>query len=85
MGHVLALIKLGRLEDARRQLKKILKYSKHVIKELLKPTHQQPPSFNPERIQLGGEDEAYLYWREQGSLWRAARGAMDLLRSSKPS
>lgn len=80
MGHVLALIKLGKLEDARKQLKKIFNYSKHVIKELLKPIHTQPQSFNPERIQLGGKDEAYLYWREQGSLWQATRGTMDLLR-----
>lgn len=80
MGYALALIRLGKIEGAKRHLKKIYKYSKHVIEELLKPTHQQPPQFNPERIQLGGEDEAFLYWREQGSLWQATRGAMDLLK-----
>lgn len=80
MGNVLALIKLGRLEDGEKQLRKTFKYSKHVIEKLLKPTHQKPEPFDPERIMVGGEDEAYLYWREQGSLWQVTRGAMDLLR-----
>lgn len=80
MGYALALIKLGKIDAAEKHLKKIYKYSERVIKELLKPIHQQPPQFHPESIQVGGEDEAFLYWREQGTLWQAQRGTMDLLK-----
>lgn len=80
VGYALALIKLNNLEQAEKHLKKIYKYSKHVIEELLKPNHQKPVDFNPSRIKVGGDDEAYLYWREQGNLWQATQGAMDLLR-----
>ncbi len=80
MGAILAYIKLGKVDEAENHLKKIYKYSKHVVEELLKPTHQKPEPFDLERIMVGGEDEAYLYWREQGFLWQATKGAMDLLR-----
>src|SRR3989338_6236265 len=80
MGYALALIKLGKIEEAEKHLETIYKCSKHVVEELLKPTHRQPPQFNPERIQFGGEDEAFLYFREQGALWQATKGAMELLR-----
>lgn len=82
VGYALTLIKLNKLEQAEKHLKKIYKYSKHVIEELLKLAHQQPSQFDPGRIQVGGEDEAYLYWREQGNLWQATKGAMDLLRKA---
>lgn len=80
MGNALALVKLGKIGEAEKHLKKIYKYSRHVIEELLQPSHQKPPQFNPGRIQIGGEDEAYLYWREQGNLWQATKSAMELLR-----
>lgn len=80
MGKVLALLKLGMVDEARKYLKKNKKYQKHVIRELLKPAHSRPEEYMDDRITVGGEDEAWYYWRNQGSLWEATKGAKDFLK-----
>lgn len=80
LGYILALIKLKRLDEARKQIKKVLPYCKHSIKELFKFSHAPPPDYNPSRITIGGEDEAYLYWQNQGNLWQGVSGALPFLK-----
>jgi tetratricopeptide (TPR) repeat protein len=80
MGKVLALIKLGRFERARTYLKKNEKYQKHVIAEILKTTHPLPDSIMEDQVTVGGEDEAWYFWQDQGALWQATQGAKDFIR-----
>jgi len=82
MGNVLALFKLGNVSKAKAYLKKNKKYQLHVIKELLKHDHPQPEDLEPDRVIVGGEDEAWYYWQDQGSLWQATPGAIDILKNS---
>lgn len=80
MGKVLALLKLGMADEARKYLRKNKTYQKHVIRELLKPTHPKPKDCADNYITAGEEDEAWYYWKSQGSLWEATKCAKDLLK-----
>lgn len=79
IGSVLALFKLGRLDEAKAKVKEITKYSANIFKEILKSDHPQPKLL-PGRVQVGGEDEAWLYWQAQGTFWMVTPGARDFLR-----
>ena len=81
VGTLLALYKLGRMDEAQGRVKKLKKYSGHIFREILKSDHPQPELI-PGRVQVGGEDEAWLYWQDQGTFWMAAPGARDLLREN---
>jgi tetratricopeptide (TPR) repeat protein len=78
VGALLALYKLGRLEEARKQIKSTKKYFSHVFGEILKTDHPQP-ELTAGRVTVGGEDEAWLYWRDQGTFWMASGGAIEFL------
>lgn len=78
-GNILALYKLGRHDEARKEIKKTSKYSMHVFKEILKTSHVQP-ELTPGRLTVGGEDEAWLYWDAQGNMWMTSPGAREFLK-----
>ncbi|HUC87580.1 MAG TPA: tetratricopeptide repeat protein [Candidatus Binatia bacterium] len=80
MGKVLALFKLGRNQQARTYLQRNKKYQTHVIRELLKATHPRPKEIYDDRVNVGGDDEAWYYWQDQGDLWAATKGAKDFLK-----
>lgn len=80
MGKVVALIQLERFIEAERFLKRNLEFQKHVVKELLKTEHPKPKNLMEDRVTVGGEDEAYYYFLEQGALWRTTQGALEFLR-----
>ncbi len=79
VGAILALFKLGRQDEARARIKKGKKYLKHVFDEIVKTDHQKPELI-PGRVQVGGADEAWLYWQDQGTFWMATPGAREFLR-----
>lgn len=81
VGALLAFFKLGRLDEARKHIKKLQKYSGHVFREILKSDHPQPELILG-RVQVGGTDEAWLYWEEQGTFWMASPGAREFLREN---
>ncbi len=78
-GGILALLKLGKLKEAEKQLKKMGKYRINIINELLKEKHPKPKNLMPDRVAVGGEDEAYYYWRDQGKFWEETEGAKEFL------
>lgn len=82
MGHALALIKLKKQKAVKKYLWEYMHDCEHVIDELLKPVHKPPQGYDPSRISMGGDDEAYLYWQNQGTLWQATPGALDMLRKN---
>lgn len=80
MGRVLALFKLGRVEEAEQLIMRRYREVKHVAKEILQRKHLQPESYQPDRMTVGGEDEAYHYYLAQGGLWEGTKGAKEWLR-----
>ena len=79
-GRVLALFKLGRRRQATPALKKAIDYLPLVRKELLKTKHRLPSRARPERITVGGADEAYYYWERSGQFWQEDPEALEWLR-----
>ena len=79
-GRALALFKLGRRRQATPALKKAIDYLPLVRKELLKTKHRLPSRARPERITVGGADEAYYYWERSGQFWQEDPEALEWLR-----
>ncbi len=78
VGYILALLKLGRSEEARKEILRNYKYCAHVFREIQKIEHPQPP-LEHGRVLVGGDDEAWLYWQAQGNLWMTTKGARKFL------
>lgn len=79
VGTILALYKLGRLDETRTRIKKSEKYFSHIFREILKITHPKPELME-DRVLVGGDDEAWFYWESQGTLWMSTRGAIEFLK-----
>jgi len=79
-GQALALFKLKRRREATTALKKALKYSPLVAKELLKTKHRLPKIASPDVVTLGGTDEAYYYREHWGRFWEEDSEALEWLR-----
>ena len=60
---------MGDKEKAILLLKKAIRKSPKVARELLKKRHTPPKTLFPDRYTVGGEDEAYYYWERNGILW----------------
>lgn len=83
-GYSLALFKSGEIEEATKILKKAIKYSPLCAKELLKTTHKKPISEMSGYISMGGEDEAYEFWENQGKAWQDKKVKEWLTENVKP-
>ena len=79
-SNVLALVLDGRENDAEAALADCIAGSPLVAKELLKKRHPLPKSRHPGLITIGGEDQAWVYWKEYGQYWDRSQSAMALLR-----
>jgi tetratricopeptide (TPR) repeat protein len=69
-GRALALFKLGMRKRADKALMKAIEILPLVRKELLKKRHRLPRTARPDRVTIGGPDEAYYYWQEWGPFWQ---------------
>jgi len=79
-GRALALFKVGRKREATVTLKKAVRYLPLVAKELLKTKHQLPRTASPDRVSVGGADEAYYHWQHWGQFWEKDPEALEWLR-----
>ncbi|OHA15723.1 MAG: hypothetical protein A3B08_01760 [Candidatus Taylorbacteria bacterium RIFCSPLOWO2_01_FULL_43_44] len=79
VGALLAVYKLGNLESASKRIKKMRKHWAHVFQEILKTDHPKPELLSG-RVRVGGDDEAWLYWEDQGTYWMATPGAREFIR-----
>ena len=79
-GRVLALYQLGLKAEAETELTKAVDYLPLVAKELIKKRHSRPKELYSDSITVGGPDEAYYYWIEQGQYWKNTPGAIDFVR-----
>ncbi|MCB0747464.1 MAG: hypothetical protein KDC52_06670 [Ignavibacteriae bacterium] len=68
-GKVLALFSLNKIEEAQITLEKAFKYSPLIAKELISKKHKPVLNNQPGIITVGGQDEAYEYWKRMGQYW----------------
>ena len=78
-GKVLALYRLGELPQAGAALKAANKRNRKIVKFLL-PANKAEPKSSEYGVQVGGDDEAWLYRRDMRELWQSVPGAMDWLK-----
>lgn len=68
-GKVVAHYKLGQMDRALSTLKEAIKISPNVAIELIKKKHKKIQGEMPGSITVGGEDEAYDYWKRTRIVW----------------
>jgi tetratricopeptide (TPR) repeat protein len=70
-GRVLALFKVGRVNEAKKALREATRYGANITREIIADTHRKlKDKFSP--YEWGSKREAELYWDEFGSYWDAA-------------
>ena len=79
-GKALALWRLGRQAEAAEALRAAVADSPRVRRALLAPAMEQPEC-GAYGVEVGGEEEAWLYREEMRKAWLEAPGAIDLLAS----
>jgi tetratricopeptide (TPR) repeat protein len=79
-GRALALFKLGQRREASVALKQAIRYLPLVRKELLKTGPRLPRTARPDRVSVGGADEAYYHWQHWGQFWEKDPEALEWLR-----
>lgn len=79
-SHALALAIAKKTKEARKVLQECVERLPLVAEELLNRQHPEPVREYPGSITLGGEDQAWVYWKEYGRYWRKSKPAETLLR-----
>ncbi len=79
-GRPLALFQLGRFKEAGKALDLAIGNYPLIAAELLITKHRKPKGTQAEYVTLGGPDQAYLYWKENGRHWTETPGAIEFLR-----
>jgi tetratricopeptide (TPR) repeat protein len=80
-GRVLAWYQLGHMDQATEALEKAHKWLPLIAQELVKTRHTPPRNLRPDRVTVGGPDEAYVYWQDQGEFWKSTPGAIAFVRA----
>jgi tetratricopeptide (TPR) repeat protein len=78
-GRVLALFRLGRLDEAASALRDCGERKSKVLDYLVR-ARVRKPKLHPDRVTLGGEDEAWFYREAMREVWLAVPGLMDWLK-----
>ena len=79
-SEAVALVRLGRNEEALTALEQCVAELPLVGRELLKKRHPRPKSQVEGYISHGGADQAYYYWKAFGKYWSETESALELLR-----
>lgn len=74
-GAVLALYRLGRLQEAEDALADVLEQHGAVVRYLTAPRIRRP-KLSPHGVVPGGEDEAWYFREEMRPVWKATPGAL---------
>jgi tetratricopeptide (TPR) repeat protein len=77
-GRALALWRLGRLEEAKKQLSAAARETPRTARALVARKMRQP-EISPYGITVGGEDEAWIYREQMRETWRATPAALEFL------
>ena len=79
-GRPLALFQLGRLKEAGKALDAAITNYPLIATELLMTKHRKPKGIKAGYVTMGGQDQAFLYWKEHGRYWTETPGAIEFLR-----
>jgi tetratricopeptide (TPR) repeat protein len=79
-GRPLALVQLGRRDEAKDALQQAVAFLPLIAKELVKTRHRKPKDLREDSVTFGGADQAYYYWLDQGRYWKRTPGALELVR-----
>ena len=79
-GRPLAHFQLGKKEEAKEAMKAAIELLPLVAQELVKKSHRKPKCWVPERVTVGGADEAYDYWERSGKYWKETKGAIEFVK-----
>lgn len=79
-GRILAFYQMGLYTEAEAALEASMEYHPLIAKELIKKTHLPPANMRSDGVTVGGPDEAYYYWMEDGEFWENTPGAIDFVR-----
>lgn len=80
-GRVLALYRLQRTDEARQALDEARQRLPKVVRALTAKRLARP-KVDPERVTLGGDDQAWLYREEMRDVWLATPGALEWLKGA---
>lgn len=77
-----ALFERGSEEEANRTLEKAASTFPLVAKEILKKRHTPPKSNSliPGAVTIGGEEQAYNYWKDNKDMWKKSSLAIEFLK-----
>ncbi len=79
-GRALALFQLGKPKEAGKALDVAIANYPLIAIELLMTKHRKPKVTKDGYVTLGGPDQAFLYWKENGVYWTKTPGAIVFLR-----
>jgi tetratricopeptide (TPR) repeat protein len=79
-GAVLALVRLHRMQEAERALS-IARTDLPKTAQYLLPSRIRRPRILHDRIEVGGDDQAWLYRDEMRTVWQQTPGALEWLRA----
>jgi hypothetical protein len=77
-GHVLALYRLGDMAGAALQLSSAADHLP-LVKDYLLRKRAAKPKLNPNRIRIGGKDQAWIYREDMRDCWAATAGCLEWL------
>jgi tetratricopeptide (TPR) repeat protein len=80
-GRSLILFMQNQKEAAQKALMQAIEYQPKVAKELIKTKHKPPKNIESGYVTMGGDDQAYLYWKDFGKFWEKESGAIKLLKN----
>lgn len=79
-GRSLAHYQLDHHEEAEVALSRAVDRLPKIAEELVKERHEKPETFREDRVTIGGDDEAYHYWIDNGPYWERIPGAIGWVR-----
>ncbi|MCY3796143.1 MAG: hypothetical protein OXG51_17435, partial [Gammaproteobacteria bacterium] len=83
-GRVLALVRLGRMDEASAAAQHAVDRLPEVRRHLMRERAGQP-RIDPHHVALGSKEQAWLYREEMRDLWVVEPEAMALIRRTRPS
>ena len=79
-GRGLAQFQLGRFKQAARAMDLAVKYFPLVAAEIVKKKHRKA-KVDDQYVALGSQEQAVLYWQQQGRYWAETPGAIEFLKN----
>lgn len=79
-GKALAFYQIGEKDRAGEALRDAINILPLIAKELIKGNHRKPKNAYRGHITIGGLDQAYYYWVNQGKYWKSTPRAIDFVK-----